>query len=39
MDKDINPVLNAGGNGIRIESSSYILEAIDLINKTFANNM
>ena len=37
MDKDINPVLQAGGNGIQIESSAYILDAIELINKTFTN--
>ncbi len=37
MDKDINPVLQVGGNGIQIESSAYILDAIELINKTFTN--
>jgi FMN phosphatase YigB (HAD superfamily) len=35
MDKDINPVLQAGGNAIKIESSAYILDAIEIINKTF----
>lgn len=35
MDKDINPVLKAGGNGIRIESSSYIFDALEIINRTF----
>ena len=37
MDKDINPVLQAGGNGIKIETSADIMEALEIINKTFAN--
>lgn len=37
MDKDINPVLRAGGNGLRIASQIYILDALEIINKTFAN--
>ena len=37
MDKDINPVLQAGGNGIKIESSAHIMDALEIINKTFAN--
>lgn len=37
MDKDINPVLKAGGNGIRIDSSEYIIQAVKLILKTFTN--
>jgi len=35
MDKDINPVLRAGGNGLRITSNKYIIEAIDLIMNRF----
>lgn len=35
MDKDINPVLQAGGNGIQVQSSLYILEALEIINKKF----
>lgn len=31
MDKDLNPVLKAGGNGIRIESNEYIHDAIEII--------
>jgi FMN phosphatase YigB (HAD superfamily) len=37
MDKDINPVLQSGGNGIKIETSADIMEALEIINKTFAN--
>jgi FMN phosphatase YigB (HAD superfamily) len=37
MDKDINPFLRAGGNGIRIESNDYIMDALEIINNTFAN--
>ncbi|MFT7612916.1 MAG: FMN phosphatase YigB (HAD superfamily) [Parvicellaceae bacterium] len=37
MDKDINPVLQAGGNAIKIESSAFIMEALEIINKTFAS--
>jgi len=39
MDKDINPVLQAGGNAIKIESSAYILDAIEIINKTFTGKI
>lgn len=39
MDKDINPVLQAGGNGIRVESSAYIMDALEIINKTFARRV
>lgn len=35
MDKDINPVLRSGGNGIRIESCAMILKALDMINTQF----
>ena len=38
MDKDINPVLQAGGNGIKIETSADIMEALEIINNTFAKN-
>lgn len=37
MDKDINPVLQAGGNGIRVESSKNIIEALDLIKSKFVD--
>lgn len=35
MDKDINPVLKAGGNGLRLSSNQFIIEAIDLIINKF----
>lgn len=31
MDKDINPVLKAGGNGIKIKSNKNIIDAIEII--------
>jgi FMN phosphatase YigB (HAD superfamily) len=31
MDKDIDPLVNAGGNGIKVESSEYIMAALDII--------
>lgn len=35
MDKDINPVLEVGGNALRIESSEFILDGIKIIEDTF----
>ncbi|MBL6729790.1 MAG: HAD family hydrolase [Bacteroidia bacterium] len=35
MDKDINPVLKSGGSGIRVESSKYIIPAVQLLLNTF----
>jgi FMN phosphatase YigB (HAD superfamily) len=31
LDKDIDPLVNAGGNGIKVESSEYIMAALDII--------
>lgn len=31
MDKDINPILNAGGNALRIESNDFILDALNYV--------
>lgn len=37
MDKDINPVLKAGGNGIKIKSNKNIIDAIEIILTLFTN--
>lgn len=37
MDKDINPVLQAGGNGIQVESNAYIQEALEILINSFSN--
>jgi FMN phosphatase YigB (HAD superfamily) len=35
MDKDINPILIAGGSALKIESNDYILDALNFITEKF----
>ncbi len=35
MDKDINPILKAGGNALQVKSDEFMLEALDFIGNKF----